>query len=124
MGKAELMSDQLGLWTEHAADLKPIDDADVKKFIDVLGWGKRSALRAHEIAKQLGCDDNSRQNNVRRMKQIAIEIGHPVGSLRSCGYFLIETQEELDEVTRELLNQVRGLQRTVQKTVSNYMESR
>jgi len=111
-------------WFDIAEPKKDDSDIDITEFISILGRGRKNALKTHEIAQRLGNDDFGRQNVVRRMKQIAIEKGYAVGSCRSAGYWLIETHVELNEVCLEYQNQIRGLQRTINKLRDNYMESR
>lgn len=64
--------------------------------------GKDSAMKAPEIAKALDVKDSATWSKIRSAILLAIEVGYPIGTSQSDGYYWISSQQELDECVAAL----------------------
>jgi len=83
--------------------------ATIDDLISVLGDGKANAEHAYEIENRLDMNAGHTQEPTRDLIRDAI-VNHeiPIGSTPQAGYFLIHTEEELDEAVNNLQQRIRG----------------
>jgi hypothetical protein len=77
-------------------------------FIEVLGTGRRKARDARFIADALGLSRGRTAEFIRELARLANANGIPVCSC-SKGFFLAETQGELDDYVANLFSREHGL---------------
>lgn len=83
----------------------------VDDLILALGDGKANSQHATDLENDLDMDVGHTQEPTRDLISDAI-VNHkiPIGSTPRAGYFLINTEEELDEAVNNLQQRIRGLQ--------------
>jgi len=88
--------------------------ATIDDLISALGDGKGDSQYADELQNILHMDVGNTQEPTRNLIRDAI-INHeiPVGSTPQDGYFLIDTEEELNEAISNLLQRIEGLQNRI-----------
>src|SRR4030042_4323166 len=89
--------------------MSKIDD-----LISVLEDGKANSKHAPQLEHSLGMDIGHTQEPTRDLIRDAIvSRDYPIGSLPRSGYFLIDTEDELNEVVSNLQGRIDGLQRRI-----------
>jgi len=97
-----------------AAEKKEPIMATIDDLIFVLGDGKAAAQHAPGLQDTLHMDAGHTQEPTRDLIRDAIvNHGIPIGSTTQDGYFLIDTQEELDETTTTLEQRIDGLRNRI-----------
>jgi len=89
--------------------MSTIDD-----LISVLGDGKAAAQHAYELEDNLDMDIGPTQEPTRDLIRDAI-VNHefPIGSTPQDGYFLIDTEGELNEAINNLQQRIDGLRNRI-----------
>ena len=84
--------------------------ATVEELISKLENGKNNAKHALKLEKELSLDIGNTQETTRNLIRNAI-VNHniPIGSSQA-GYFLVDTEAELDNVVQSLQKRIKGLQ--------------
>jgi hypothetical protein len=88
--------------------------ATIDDLISVLADGKGNSQHAYELENVLNMDAGHTQEPTRDLIRDAI-VDHeiPIGSTPQDGYFLIDTEEELNEVVSNLQQRIEGLQNRI-----------
>jgi len=86
----------------------------IDDLISILGDGKGNSQYAYELENTLHMDVGHTQEPTRDLIRDAI-VNHeiPVGSTPQDGYFLIDTEEELNETISSLQQRIEGLQNRI-----------
>jgi len=83
-------------------------------LISVLRDGKDKSLHAYEIESSLNMDVGHTQEPTREViREAIVDQKIPVGSTPQVGYFLINTEAELDEVVKNLEKRIEGLKKRI-----------
>ena len=90
------------------------------KLLGELGWGISSIRPGHEIAKALGVHQRSVGFMVGRLRK----AGCPIGSVHGGGYYLIQTDEELEDTVAHIEGRKRGIDATVAALREAHSENR
>lgn len=88
-------------------------ETDKRKIKRALRAGKRFAKTADKLQRETGIENSRTQEPIRGMIRELIKEGLPVGSLPKCGYWIIKTEEELEEVIKNLKSRTRGITKRV-----------
>ena len=72
--------------------------------------GKENAIFASEIAEEVGIEDGDTTVNTREYITELLEEGIPLASNPGLGYWVIETQEELDNYVGSLERRARSIE--------------
>jgi hypothetical protein len=84
--------------------------------------GKANAINAKEIATQLHIPDNATYGSTRGLiKKVIIAYELPIGATQK-GFFVIESQQELDEEITKLNKRVVGIRNRAEKVKANYKQ--
>jgi hypothetical protein len=86
----------------------------IDDLISILGDGKGNSQYAYELENTLHLDAGHTQEPTRDLIRGAI-VNHeiPIGSTPQDGYFLIDTEEELNETISSLQQRIEGLQNRI-----------
>lgn len=86
----------------------------INALISVLGDGKANSKHASELESSLDMDVGHTQEPTRDLIREAI-VNHemPIGSTPQAGYFLINTEAELDEAVNNLQQRIEGLNKRI-----------
>lgn len=97
----------------------------IDRLVSLLGDGKANALHAGQIEDSLNIGIGNTQEPTRDLIREAI-VNHnmPIGSTPQAGYFLIDTQTELDEAIQNLEQRIRGIQRRIDGLHSGWQQRR
>lgn len=98
---------------------KPVDEISKTLVLGQLGWGKKFSISAREIADAVNLRSDRTDVRVRSAISALIEDGQPIGSWAG-GYYLIETQEELEEVIEQIRVRIRGMQWRIKAIKKNF----
>src|SRR3972149_3781249 len=72
--------------------------------------GKKNAIRARDIAKKVGIQDNDTFINTRMLiRKLMKHKQLPIGALDNGGYFMIENEKELTEYAKMLDRRSNGI---------------
>jgi hypothetical protein len=93
---------------------KEIVMSKIDDLISALADGKANSKHAPQLEESLDMDIGHTQEPTRDLIRDAIvSRDYPIGSLPRSGYFLIDTEEELNEVLGNLHGRIDGLQRRI-----------
>ena len=86
----------------------------IHDLISVLGDGKVNSQHSDDLENTLDMDAGHTQEPTRDLIRDAM-VNHemPIGSTPQDGYFLIDTEEELDEAVNNLQQRIVGLQNRI-----------
>ena len=94
-----------------------------KKLISVLKDGIKNSLTSTKIQELIGTLPSRTEEPTRDLiRECIMEDKYPIGSYNK-GYFLINTQEELDKVIKSLENRIDGIEKRI-KCLKNGWERR
>jgi|SRR6185503_10108615 len=93
----------------RALDARRTSDAHVPAFLASLGHGRDDVRSSYWLAGRIGVG----QRSVGFIANAARRQGHLVGSVHGEGYYLIETQDELDATISHIEIRIAGIQRTI-----------
>jgi hypothetical protein len=84
--------------------------------------GKANAINSKQIATQLNIPDNDTYGATRKLIKKIIETENlPIGAYRK-GFFIMETQEELNEEIIKLNKRITGIKNRAEKVRTNYKQ--
>lgn len=90
------------------------------QLLGELGWGMASVRPSHEIAESLGVNQRAIGFIVGRLRK----AGCPIGSVHGSGYYLIQTDEELEDTISHIEARKRGIDATINALREAYAENR
>jgi len=98
-----------------------IDGELLDKVEDELrGRTKADAMQSGDIADAVGIDDSEGNPKTREVIRILIEErGLPVASA-NCGYWLLESRDQLDKYVETLEGRISGIQERIDMVTENY----
>jgi hypothetical protein len=84
--------------------------------------GKQNAIASSKIAKMLGIPENDTVATTRSLITKLIKNSYlPIGSSEN-GYYIMQTEEELNEVMQDLNGRILGIYDRINKLISNFNE--
>lgn len=97
---------------------------DKQKLKRALKKGRRFAKTADRLQKETGIEEGRTQEPIRGIIRELIQEGIPVGSLPRCGYWIIENEEELREVVKNLKNRGKGIHKRIKEIRQAFKHSK
>ena len=86
----------------------------INALISVLGDGKANSKHAYELESNLDMDVGHTQEPTRTLiREAIVNNDMPIGSTPQAGYFLINTEAELDEAVNNLQQRIEGLKNRI-----------
>lgn len=98
---------------------KPVTEDEKELVLNQLALGKEDSISAREIANNTNLRSDRTDLLVRSIISALIEDGQPIGSW-SGGYYLVETEEELNEVIDQIQQRIRGMQWRIRALRANF----
>lgn len=96
-----------------------ISDEEKAIVLGHLSQGRGNSITAREIANRSGMLSDRTDILVRSAIADLIEDGQPIGSWAG-GYYIIETEEELQDVLSGIRVRIQGMQERMQKVEENF----
>jgi hypothetical protein len=96
----------------NRGDLMTKEEDQLRKIEEILlkHVGRKNAIFASEIAKQVGIRDNDTYVNTRMLiRKLMKQKQLPIGADQKIGYFIIENKKELAEYVKDLDKRMQGM---------------
>ena len=96
-----------------------ITDEEKNLVLQSIAVGKANSISAREIADHTNMRSDRTDVRIRSIISSLIEDGHPIGSWAG-GYYILETEEELQEVLEGIRVRIRGMQQRLASVEENF----
>lgn len=115
------MDDGMKPWQQSGHQSNPSDkvtnrDAKALSLLHLLHLGSENMLTGYKVAELLGVHQRAVGGIVHRAR----ELGICVGSAHGLGYYLVETEEELEETIHHIEKRISGLRETAALLRANW----
>ena len=92
-----------------------------QQLLGVLNDGKSSAIHADGIVSSLNMSYDRSNLEIRKLiTECVVDDNWPIGSIPVSGYFLIDSQNELDEVVASLQSRIYEIQKRIDALTTGY----
>jgi hypothetical protein len=98
---------------------KHVSEREKELVLSQLRVGKATSVPARVIANEMNLRSDRTDVLVRSIISELIEDGNAIGSWKR-GYYIIETEDELEEVIEGIMVRIRGMQRRIKKIRANF----
>lgn len=84
-------------------------DKEVQHLLEIIPFGKKNAVHAIDIAKELGYECGGNQVETRQLIRYAIRKGHIILSTSKNGYWCSNSKQEIENCIKGLRNRAEDI---------------